>query len=130
MGRILAAVLAGYALSVALVTLTDQIFSRVIPGFDAMTMPPADYFAISLVSNTLYAIAGGFLCAVIARNSLRKATLYLMIFGEVLGVFSQIMFWNTIPHWFGLALLVIFPIGVWIGSNLAARRNRSFHPAS
>jgi hypothetical protein len=129
MGRIIAAVLAGYALSVALVALTDQILSRLIPGFDAMTMPPVDYFVISIVSNTLYAVAGGFLCAVIARENTRKALLYLMIFGEVLGVFSQIMFWNTIPHWFGLALLVIYPIGVWIGGNLAARRNR-FHPVS
>jgi hypothetical protein len=126
MVRIAAAVLAGYVAVGVLVVLTDQIFAAAIPGFRAMTTPPLYYFVIVLCTDALYSAAGGYLCAAIARGSIRAATLGLMIFGEIIGVVSTILGWKIQPHWFALALLVLFPIAVWLGSRL---RSGSAEPA-
>jgi hypothetical protein len=118
MVRIIGAVLAGYVAVGVLVVLTDRIFAAVVPGFGSMATPPLYYFVILTFTNTLYSIAGGYLCAAIARASVRKATLGLMIFGEIMGIASTILSWRTEPHWYAFALLVLFPLAVWIGSRL------------
>jgi hypothetical protein len=122
MARLIAAVLAGYLAIGVLVVLTDQIFAAAIPGFAAMTTPPLYYFIVVTSTDALYSVAGGYLCAVIAREAVAKATLGLMAFGEIVGIISTVVGWQIQPHWFALALLVLFPLGVWIGSKL--RRGR------
>jgi hypothetical protein len=122
MVRIAAAVLAGYVAIGILVVLTDQIFAAAIPGFRAITTPPLYYFATVALTDTLYSVAGGYLCAAIARGAVRKATLGLMIFGEIFGVASTIIGWSVQPHWFAYALLVLFPLGAWCGSRLRSGR--------
>ncbi|MDQ2899221.1 MAG: hypothetical protein M3Y07_05395 [Acidobacteriota bacterium] len=92
-----------------------------------MTTQPLSYFAISLLTGFLYSIVGGYLCALIARTRSRTATLWLIVFGEFMGLVSLAMFWKTAPHWYGFALLVIFPPGIWLGSRLR-ERSRSREP--
>jgi hypothetical protein len=119
--RIIGSILAGYCIIGLLVVVTDQVFAAVIPGFKSMPIPPDYYFAISLVTDTLYTVAGGYLCARIAANFARTATLGLIVFGEVMGLVSLVMSWKTVPHWYGVALLVIYPPAVWAGSRIKSR---------
>jgi len=130
MWRIPAAVLAGYLFTGMLVVITDQIFGLVIPGFKLMTMPPFYYFAISLFTDFVYSIAGGYVCAWIARERAWRATVALMVFGDAIGLASQIVLWTTVPHWYAVALLVLFPIGVWLGWKVFTQRTRQFTSAS
>jgi hypothetical protein len=80
------------------------------------------YFAVSLGTDFVYTIVGGYLCALIAEGNRRKATLWLIVLGEVLGIAVQAMLWGNVPHWYGIGLLILYPLGVWMGSNLGARR--------
>ena len=121
MVRLIGAVLAGYVAIGILVVLTDLIFGAAIPGFKNMSMPPLYYFVIVLCTDTLYTVAGGYLCAACARASARPATLALIIFGEIAGIVSTILGWRIQPHWFAFALLVLYPFAVWIGSRLRTR---------
>ena len=50
-----------------------------------------------------------------------KARWALIGFGELMGIVSQVMNWNTVPHWYGIGLLILFPIGVWWGVSLRMR---------
>jgi hypothetical protein len=118
MVRIAAAILAGYIAVGVLVVLTDLIFAAAVPGFRTMPTQPLYYFVIVTFTDALYSVVGGYLCAVIARDAVHKATLGLMIFGEIIGVVSVVLGWNIQPHWFALALLVLFPVAVWCGSRL------------
>jgi hypothetical protein len=122
--RTILAIVGGYAAIGILVVTTDQIFAALIPGFRQMATPPPYYFGISLLTDTIYTLAGGYLCALIAREHFRNATLGLMIFGELVGIASQIAFWNNVPHWYAIALLILFPPAVWIGSRLRSRGQR------
>ena len=119
MGRIVAAIIFGYITIALLVIITTQIVSAIIPGFQTATTPHVYYF--NLVINTLYAIVGGYLCSTVARASPRTAAIGLIILGEVLGMIAQARLWNHVPHWFGIALLVLYAVGVWIGSALSRR---------
>ena len=68
---------------------------------------------------------GGYLCGAIARAYYRTAALALILLGEVLGTIAQIRLWDTVPHWFGLGLLVLYAPAIWIGGELRARRTTS-----
>jgi hypothetical protein len=127
--RTVLAILAGYAEIGLLVVMTDQLFAAVIPGFRSMAMPPAYYFGLSLLTDSFYSMAGGYLCAMIAREHFRRATLGLMIFGEIVGIASQVALWRTVPHWFALALLILYPPMVWIGAGIRSRGRHAVNTA-
>jgi hypothetical protein len=124
MWRVPVAALAGYLFIGVLVVITDRIFGLVIPGFKLMTMPPVYYFAISLITDFVYSMAGGYLCAWIARERARTAALALIIIGGLIGIASQVVLWKSVPHWFGVTLVVLFPIAVWLGWKLFTQRTR------
>ncbi len=119
--NILAAV-AGYAAIGVLVVLTDQIFSWVIPGFQTMAMPPVFYFAASLITDFVYSTVGGYLCSAIARNGSKSATLILITVGEAIGIAVAIVRWQVMPHFFVLGLLILYPLGIYLGSTLQRRK--------
>ncbi len=104
-----------------LVRITDMLFARLVQGWNPKN-PPLYYFALSLGTDFLYSIIGGYLCALIAEEHRQKATLWLIFVGEVIGVVAQTVLWRVVPHWYGIGLLVLYPLGVWIGSKLRAEQ--------
>jgi hypothetical protein len=59
MGRVIGSAIAGYVAIGILVVCTDQIFALLVPGFKSLPMPPTYYFAVSLLTDTIYSIIGG-----------------------------------------------------------------------
>jgi len=125
MVRAVLAAIAGYCGIGVLVVFTDQLFNLLINGFNAAATPPPYYFVISLFTDCFYSFLGGYLCASIAKHSAPLATRILMIGGELVGLASVIAFWHAVPHWFALALLIVFPPAVWAGSRLRVRSEPS-----
>ena len=115
--RSIGAVAAGYLTIGILIVLTDRLASA----------PPSSlkYFLVTLVTDSLYTIVGGFLCAAIAGEQARGASLSLIAFGELLGVISLVRYWGAQPHWFAIALLLIYPAGIWIGYTVSSVRRKS-----
>ena|SRR5277367_5561100 len=99
-----------------------MLFARLVPGWKDMAHLPLYYFAASLGTDFIYCIVGGYVCALIAEENRRRATLWLMAVGEVLGIVVQVVLWGVVPHWYGVGLLILYPLGVWIGSSLRGRR--------
>jgi Zn-dependent protease len=118
-GRIILAILAGYIANAVLIVATEQLFSLLVPGFDAG--PPLYYFVVDLISQCFYTVAGGYLCCVIARPSQRVAMAGLIGIGVSVGTVFLITSWKTEPHWYGIALLVVYPLCVWLGWTLKSR---------
>ena len=119
--RTVSAAVAGYVLIGLLVVATDQVFAWSIPGFALMTVPPDRYFVISLITDSLYSLAGGYLCAVIARDRTRHAILWLIVLGEIIGLGAQVALWDTVPHWFGIGLLALYAPAVWLGGRMRVK---------
>jgi hypothetical protein len=115
--RTVIAAISGFLAIGLLVRITDMLFARMVQGWNPKD-PPAYYFAVSLVTDFIFSIVGGYLCALIAEEHWQRATLWLIVVGEVIGVGVQVVLWNMVPHWYGIGLLVVYPLGVWIGSKL------------
>ena len=130
MSRSIVAVVGAYVAIGLLVVLTDQLAALMIPGFKSMSMPPLYYFVLSVITDTLYTVLGGYLCSLIARERSRTATIGLIIFGEILGVVSTVLFWQNVPHWFSFALLIVYPPAVWLGYRLRSRATQSVAAAA
>ena len=110
-GRTVLAVLAGYVANAVLVAATEQLLARLIPQ--------RHYFLADLVTQSLYEVAAGYLCSLIAKPSERRvAMLGLIGLGLPVGAVSLIASWKAEPHWYGIALLSIWAPGVWIGIAL------------
>ena len=124
MWRVVLAPIAGYAAIGVLVVFTDQLFSLLTSGFGSAA-PPRSYFALSLLTDSFYSVLGGYLCAALAGQAARRATLILIAGGELIGLASVIALWHTQPHWFALALLIVYPPAVWAGSWVRMRSGLS-----
>lgn len=118
MARMALAVISGYVLIGILVTITDRIFAMSVPGFSAMAHPPRYYFFISLATDFVFSAVGGYVCGWIARERAYEGTLCLIVLGETIGLASQFLLWHSVPHWFGIGVLALYPLAVWIGSKL------------
>jgi hypothetical protein len=119
--RTVIAVISGFLGIGILVRFTDMMFARMIQGWNPKD-PPSYYFAVSRVTDFIYSIIGGYICALIAEEHRQKATLWLIVLGEVLGVVVQVVLWGIVPHWYAIGLLILYPLGVWIGSRLRSDR--------
>ena len=129
--RNILAVIGGYLATGLLIFSTDQLFAALIPGFKAMTTPPLYYFLISVVTDALYSIIGGFLCARIAHPPFRRNAMFsLILLGELVGVVSTIFLWKIVPHWWSFALLLLYPPAVWLGFKLQSRQARLHQAAA
>jgi hypothetical protein len=106
----------GYVFIGLLIFGTDQIYAHLVPGFSALKVPTAWYFLASMVTDTLYTLAGGWLCAMISRRDL-QATFGLIVIGEIMGIGSTVYLWHTVPHFYSAYLLVMYPPVVWFGAR-------------
>jgi hypothetical protein len=112
--KVLAALL-GYAFIGILIAGTDQLYAHMVPGFSAK--PPTWYFVVSMLTDTIYTLLGGWICALISRGD-RHATLGLIVLGELMGIASTVYLWNTVPHFYSFFLLIVYPPAVWLGTKL------------
>lgn len=126
--RAVLAPIAGYVAIGVLVIFTDRLFSLLTQGFNAAATPPRYYYVVSLLTDSLYSILGGYICAGVGGAAGRRAALILMVCGELIGLAAVIALWQTVPHWFAIALLIVYPLAVWAGSQLRMRSEPS--PAS
>ena len=115
------AAIAGYLAIGVLVIFTDQLFSLIILGFNSRTTPPEYYFVLSLITDSVYSMFGGYLCASSGKTAARRATQIMIVGGELIGLGAMIALWHTTPHWFALGLLIVYPPMVWAGSRVRIR---------
>jgi hypothetical protein len=116
--RSVGAVLAGYIAIGILVVLTDRIWSWSVPGFASLSRQPDYYFAITLLTDSVYSAVGGWISVRLAQSRRWQHALGLIVFGELIGIATQIALWSTVPHWYGLGILILYPAGVWLGAKL------------
>ena len=81
---------------------------------DAALRSPS-YFVIDLITQCIYTVAGGYVCHLVARSSEKAALTGLIGLAMVVGTVSLVTSWNSEPHWYGIALLAVYPPCAWAG---------------
>lgn len=119
--RSILSVLAGWAAVGILVVLTDLLPGRLFPGeYVAGEVPPDSLSALSLGTATLYSVLGGWITGKLAARQPWRHAVYLILWGELMGVLSAVMTWGQIQWWYQAGLLVAWPVAVAAGCRLAA----------
>lgn len=119
--RSILSVLAGWAAVGVLVVLTDLVLGKMFPSeYAAGRIPPDRLAALSLAAATLYSVLGGWITVKLAKSAPWRHALYLILWGELMGVLSAIATWGQIQAWYQIGLLIAWPIAVAAGCWLAA----------
>ncbi|MEJ5367897.1 MAG: hypothetical protein WHT08_06240 [Bryobacteraceae bacterium] len=119
--RSILSVLAGWASVGILVVLTDLVLGKVFPGeYVAGQMPPDRLAALSLGTSTLYSVLGGWITVKLAARQPWRHAVYLILWGELMGVLSAVMTWGQIQSWYQMGLLATWPAAIAAGCWLAA----------
>jgi hypothetical protein len=118
MGRVILGIVSGYVLIVVLVAVTDRLLAVVMPSFGGVAKPPLYFFLMTLVIDFVFSIVGSYVCCAIARELAQEAMLGLIALSEVICVAAQVALWKSVPHWFAIVELVLYPTAIWIGSRL------------
>jgi hypothetical protein len=119
--RSILSVLAGWASVGILVVLTDLVLGKMFPAeYVAGKIPPDRLAALSLGISTLYSVLGGWITAKLAARRPWRHAVYLILWGEIMGVLSAVMTWGQIQWWYQTGLLVAWPVAIAAGCWLAA----------
>jgi hypothetical protein len=119
--RTISGIVAGCAFTAALVRLTDELLLIVIQGIFTMPSLPAYYWGVSILIDSLYSMFGGYVCAMIAQENASRAIAGIVVIVVLVETRSQVLLWDTIPHWFGIALFIACPAFTWLGGTLSIR---------
>lgn len=121
-GRIFLAVAAGYLLNVVLIVATDSIFLRWTAPKGSVL--PLSYFVTDVVSQCIIQMLTGYVCRWIG-GAQPISLAVLVALGILIGGVSLRYSWTAEPHWYGIALLVVYTPCVWIGWATRARLERT-----
>jgi hypothetical protein len=125
MGRSILAVLVGYFVIAAAIIVTGVALTVLFPDAsdpEGMRFRAAPWLLFILGSGFVYAVAGGYVTAVVARRSEIKHALALGALMVVLGVVTLAAEYGRYPLWYQLGLVLIAVPGVVSGASLRARR--------
>lgn len=121
LSRTIIAVVAGYGANALLTTIMEQFLLKPLSA--------AAYFMADFVTQCLYEVIAGYLCCALAGLAVRKIAMFILIAaGWVVGLVSLGTSWNSEPHWYGIALLVVWAPCIWFGDRLR-RRSEENRPA-
>lgn len=110
------ALMAGFAVMVALVMGLAALIVRLVPGWTGSeATPPASYAFVNLGSSFLAAAAGGYVTAWVAAANPLIHVLALALVVLALSALSALQARGTQPIWIQLALVAVSPIGVLAG---------------
>lgn len=73
---------------------------------------------VALFYRSVYTVAGGYVCALLAPQNPSKHISILGIIGTIAGIGGVIAGWNLSAHWYPIALAATAYIFVWIGGQI------------
>ncbi len=117
------AVLAGFIAVVVLSVATDFALEAL-----GIFPPPGQglfiawMLMLALIYRSIYAVAGGYVTAMVAPNRPMRHAIILGIIGLVVSIFGAIVAWDRSAHWYPLALIITALPCTWLGGKLKTKR--------
>ena len=116
------AVLGGMVTIVALSTGTDWLLERL-----GIFPPPeqglfiAWMLLLALVYRSVYAVAGGYITAMLAPDRPMRHAIILGIIGVAASIVGTIVGWDLSAHWYPILLIITSLPCTWIGGKLKTK---------
>jgi diacylglycerol kinase len=119
MKRLILSILAGFLFTSIITTVVDHIFhiTNVYPPYGE-SFKETGLLSMAFTYRALFAIAGGYITARIAKDKARKAVLILGIIGTIAWLAGLIKFWDLAPAWYNIGGLILAIPYAFIGLNI------------
>ena len=116
------AVLAGMIVIVALSIGTDFVLERlgIFPPTGQGFFPWM--LLLALIYRSIYAVAGGYVTAMLAPNQPMRHAIILGILGLVVSIIGTVVGWNLSHHWYPIALVITSLPCTWFGGKIKIAR--------
>ncbi len=120
--RAFLALLSGFVTMAALVAVATAVLMKFVPEWVGNTgHPRPGYIFVNLGYSFVAAMAGGYVCAWVARNNPLIHVLALALIVLLLAALSALQERGRQPVWYQLTLLVLTPLGVFLGGMMTLR---------
>ncbi len=122
--RSVLAVIVGFVVIGAAVGCTDLLMHAIAPSRFGPNGQVSDVAILWLteIYVFIYATAGCYLCARIARRRPMFHALILGVLGLVFNIFGSYMTWQLYPAWYHVVALVVAMPAAWLGGRIAERQ--------
>ncbi len=121
MARVTLAVIAGYLVNAALLAAGQLVAARVMGVTGAAATIPPGYLVANLCYSLAFAAAGGWLAAVIARQTLAGIGLGVLIL--MMGLASFFAFQSSEPAWYAFLRPILGAAAACAGGVLRVKRH-------
>ena len=118
--RVIFAVFVAYGANVLLIAGIEQLLARAFSD--------TKYFITDVVTQSVIQVGCGYLCSLISKRKALAAILGLISIGVLVGGFSLVASWHADPHWYAIALILVYPPCVWIGYRMERRQRTRTRP--
>ena len=120
MARGILAVVAGYiVMAIGVVTVTGAVAVL----FPTWSSPEnAAYVIFNLGFSLVFALAGGYVTAVVAKRAPLRHAIALAALAFILAIISMVVETGPQPRWYQLSLVIIMPPAMVLGGYLRARQ--------
>ncbi len=120
MARVILAVIAGYLVMAALLAVTQTLVGRFVDVTGAASIPPG-YLAANLCYSLAFAAAGGWVAAVVARQTLAGIGLGVLVL--MMGLGSFFAFQSSEPAWYAFLRPILGAAAACAGGVMRVKRH-------
>lgn len=119
MKRLILSIVAGFLFTAIITTVVDHIFhvTKVYPPYGE-PFEKSSLLIMAFTYRALFAIAGAYITARIAKDKAHKAVLILGILGTIAWGAGLAKFWYLAPAWYNIGGLVLAIPYAFIGLNI------------
>ena len=79
---------------------------------------------VAILLSVIFSMLAGYTTATVAKVNEMKPVVVLAVIQVVIGTIKEISYWNVIPIWYHVILLVLLAPSIIIGGRLALRRKQ------
>jgi hypothetical protein len=112
--KIIFAIFVAYVANALLIAGTEQLLARAFSD--------TKYFVADVVTQSVTQVGCGYLCSLISNARPWPAIVGLISIGLLVAGFSLAASWHADPHWYGIALILVYAPCVWMGYRMERRQ--------
>ncbi|MCW3102342.1 MAG: hypothetical protein JWO09_782 [Bacteroidetes bacterium] len=129
--RLLLSVAAGIAIA-AVLSVLAHLLLYAFGIFPAPLKPMFDKreLIISLIYHSVFAMAGAFVTAMLAKEQARKAVFILGSKEAIMWLVGMVVLWDHSPPWFNITKAILGPPLAWFGGKLYQFYKKKHDPAN
>jgi hypothetical protein len=115
------AIVAGFLFVVILSTATDFLLEKTGIMKQPFHYNSSWFIVFVIVYRTLFGVTGSYITASLAPGRPMRHAMIGGFIGFAISITGAIVMWDTAPHWYAIALIILALPSAWLGGKLKTK---------